>query len=191
MQPLNSMSRFIILAAALFLSVTAAPEPPATGSGVFDYQQTKSAELSPQTDKQQPIPTKGQWRLEVRTQGGINGLGIGDIFINAQGEVMTTGASGGCQGKLSEERLKQIEQMVTSAKLILWKTSYVHPDNPSGCCDQIKWSLSLSWNESSGLGRMYASSWYDDSKSLLPTDLNSLRAAVMSAKEAVLSDCRK
>src|ERR1051326_8347810 len=147
MQPLKLIFSLIIL--------TASPAPPVTGSGVLDYQQSRPAELSSQSSNRQPSPITGKWRLEVHTQGGIRGLGIGDIFINAQGEILTTGASGECKGKLSEEGFKQIEQMVTSAKPTLWKTSYVHPDNPTGCCDQIKWLLSLSWDESNSLGRAY------------------------------------
>ena len=196
MPPLRSISGFVISTAALFLFVAVPTATPATGADVLDYQQSEPAGLSSQPSNQELAFAAGKWRLEVRTQGGIHGLGIGDISINAQGEILTRGASGECKGKLSEKGLKQVEQLVLSAKPALWKSQYVHPDNPAGCCDQIKWLLSLSWNESHGLpepglGRMYTSSWYDDSKPLLPIDLSSLLSAAMSGKEVALKDCRK
>ena len=109
------------------------------------------------------------WRVEITTSGGFAGQGEGSLNVAADSK-LSLGTY--CATMLAGDDLKAIAALVAKAKPERWKASYVRPQNPSGCCDMIKTTLTLTRG-----GKKWTSTWYSDHDAL-PADLDALMTAL-------------
>ena len=74
----------------------------------------------------------------------------------------------GCRLRLTNDDLKTLGELVEKAKPREWKPSYVTPTNPTGCCDMIGTTLTITRR-----GSKWTSTWFDDHLPL-PPDLDAI-----------------
>src|SRR5689334_6877551 len=113
------------------------------------------------------------WRVEITTTGGI-AAHEGSLTIDADGK-LSLGTD--CATTVAADDLKAIAALVAKAKAEQWKASYVRPQNPNGCCDMIKTTLTLTRG-----GKKWTSTWYSDHDAL-PADLDALTTALWLAPQ--------
>jgi len=113
------------------------------------------------------------WRVEIATSGGFAEQGQGSLTADADGKLILAH----CATTLTADDLKTLGQLVAKAKAEQWRTSYVRPENPTGCCDMIKTTLTLTRG-----GKKWSSTWYSDHDKL-PADLDTLMAALWFAPQ--------
>src|SRR6266536_957376 len=109
------------------------------------------------------------WRIEITTNGGFTGRGSGSLNVAADG---TLTIKPGCRLGLTAEDLKTLNELVEKAKPREWKPSYVTPTNPTGCCDMIGTTLTITRR-----GSKWTSTWFDDHLPL-PADLEAILSAL-------------
>ena len=114
------------------------------------------------------------WRVEITTSGGFAGQGAGNMAVAADGNL---NLRNGCALTLTAGDLKAIRDLVAKAKAAQWKPSYVRPQNPNGCCDMIKTTVTLT-----RAGRKWTSTWFSDHDAL-PADLDALMSALWWAPQ--------
>ena len=112
------------------------------------------------------------WRIEITTTGGFTGHGSGSLNVAADGTLII---KPGCRLGLTAEDLKTLNELVEKAKPREWKSSYVTPTNPSGCCDMIGTTLTITRH-----GSKWTSTWFDDHLPL-PADLDTIVSTLWAA----------
>ena len=173
-----------------------------------------STGLPAQGDQSAPRPSSGKkaaaharpserfkvsaWRLKLTSSGGISGRGGGEVTITSRGEVVAGRPPAGgqlgpsCEGKLRPSRLRAIAQAVLSARPAAWRTRYVDPQNPDGCCDQFSYQLELELSSSAGARpQTYTTGWHEGSRKLLPKELREMVIAATSAHQYTLDNCKQ
>lgn len=95
------------------------------------------------------------WSIDVSTQGGIAGRGLGSVSLSSKGADFPNRDA--------------VARAVDAAAPEKWKSSYAVPGNPRGYADQILYKLTLTRG-----GQTYSTWWYDESRPLLPPDLGAL-----------------
>lgn len=145
-----------------------------------------------------PVRSKvSAWRLKLTSSGGISGRGGGEVTINSRGEVVSVRPPAGgrvgpsCAGKLRPSQLRALGRAVLSAKPAAWRTRYVDPQNPDGCCDQFSFQLELELNRSAGAPpQTYTTGWHEGSRELLPQELREMLRAATDAHQSALNNCK-
>lgn len=149
------------------------------------------AETPAGTSKSPMLAAEETWVVDLDSWGGIANQGGGAAHITSQG-IVTASLVGhlsprSCRAELSRSDFQKIAQAVASAKPSAWKSSYV-PHGDEGCCDRFHWTLTLHQRAPDGSERAYKTDWYDGN--LLPDNLTTLRAAILTIKSAVLKGCQ-
>ena len=128
------------------------------------------------------------WKIEIVTSGGLTGKGDGGISVSSDSQVSASSKVRSCQDKLSPEELQAVEKLISRASLDKWRKSYTSPGNPHGYADQFLYQLKISVNKAGG-SRTYETSWYDDTREKLPSDLDSLVKEVWKIRDRVVAKC--
>lgn len=113
-------------------------------------------------------------RIELTSEGGISGRGVGGITID--GTTITAGdGRRECRGELTAQERDALAQRVRDAHPERWKT-----DEGTGHPDQIRYTLKLS---------DHTISWHGEDLSTLPADVRALYAALWPIRQRVLGGC--
>jgi hypothetical protein len=126
----------------------------------------------------QPQPTVTDWTLTMTEEGGF-AYRYQRVTVDSKGSVsvVPNPRTAACSFTLSAAETQQLDALVTSARPASWAASYVRPENPSGCCDQIHTTAQLTRKEVDAAGHSrqaaYTTDWYSDHNPL-PADLSSL-----------------
>jgi hypothetical protein len=116
------------------------------------------------------------WRVEVRTEGGFAGRGIGTFAIGSNGTVEVTTMQGKrCTFQASEEERRRFRELLTNARPEQWSASYVPPDP---CCDRIEYTLTLE------AGANRTTTWIDQPLPM-PADLTAVAEAIVGGAESL------
>lgn len=117
------------------------------------------------------------WRVEIATDGGIAGRGIGTYAIDSDGLVSIVSMNGKlCEFRATDEELARIEQILGDARPDAWSDSYVPAER---CCDRIYYRLKIEQR-----GGTRTLSWIDDPLPM-PDDLLALTRAIIGGPESL------
>lgn len=115
-------------------------------------------------------PTR-PWRVEVATDGGFTGRGIGTYALDSDATATARLMNGkGCTFTLSADELANFESILANARPDRWKESYV---TESTCCDRILYELT--WDDADG----ERSTRWIDAPLPMPDDLVALSNAIV------------
>jgi hypothetical protein len=137
---------------------------------------------SPQATAEGSV-SKG-WKIEVTTEGGLTGRGLGSVVIEPPA-VEARDFNRGCQGSLDEREAQTLGSAVAAAKPSEWKTEYVRPENPHGYADMIRYTLSLTRGSES-----HSTSWYEETRAKLPADAAALYDEAWKTRARVVASCK-
>jgi hypothetical protein len=127
---------------------------------------------------------RGDWRVEVATEGGIAGKGLGSVAI-APPTVSARDLARSCDGTLADDEQARLASAAGAAKPEGWKSEYVRPENPHGYADQIRYTLTLTRGQ-----EKHATSWYEETRAQLPSDAASLYNEAWKARARVVASCK-
>ena len=117
------------------------------------------------------------WRVEVATDGGLAGRGIGTYAIDSDGTITVVSMNGrSCEFRATDQELAHLTAILGAAKPDGWADSYVPQDR---CCDRIYYRLKI---EQRGGSRTI--SWIDDPLPM-PDDLVALTGALVGGADSV------
>ena len=122
------------------------------------------------------------WTLDVIQEGGFGG-NYQRVIIDQSGHltVQPTAVAFDCHDTLSDADLLKLNNAVQRADAKSWLSSYVRPENPTGCCDQFHIKVVLTRTELGPNNTLkeatYTTEWYSDHLPL-PADLEEIRAIV-------------
>jgi hypothetical protein len=125
----------------------------------------------------QPTHT-ATWSLTMTQEGGF-AYRYQRITVDSTGKVsvVPNPRTAACTYTLSAAETQQLAALVIGAHASSWAASYVRPENPNGCCDQIHTAVQLirTENDMDGGTRQaaYSTDWYSDHNPL-PSDLSAL-----------------
>lgn len=118
----------------------------------------------------------GPWRVEVATEGGLTGRGVGAFAIASDGAIeVRTMQETVCRYTASEDELRRFRELVAQARPDAWAASYVPEER---CCDRIQYTLTL---ES---GRKTTTQWIDQPLPM-PADLAALAEAMVGGPQSL------
>jgi hypothetical protein len=110
------------------------------------------------------------WRVEVKTEGGIAGKGIGSYAIASDGTISVVSmARVACTYRATGEELERIRLLLANARPETWRPSYAPEER---CCDRIEYTLTVDQG-----GTVHTTEWIDDPLPM-PKDLSALAAAM-------------
>ncbi|MCG3163735.1 MAG: hypothetical protein JMDDDDMK_05180 [Acidobacteria bacterium] len=129
------------------------------------------------------------WTIEIETSGGFSGKGVGGVSVGSDGQVSASSeARRACKSDASSEEIKAIEKLISQSKPGKWRKSYARPGNPRGYADQFSYTLKISVDKPGG-SQSYETSWYDETKDSLPSDLDSLVKELWKVRDRVVAKC--
>ncbi|MGE0128401.1 MAG: hypothetical protein AB7U82_10005 [Blastocatellales bacterium] len=129
------------------------------------------------------------WKLEIETSGGFSGKGVGGISVGSDGKFSASSEiRRACEDKLSSDEIKAMEKLISQAKPDKWRKSYARPGNPHGYADQFIYTLKISVDKAGG-SRSYETSWYDETRDVLPSDLDSLVKELWKLRDRAVAKC--
>jgi len=91
------------------------------------------------------------WRIEITTEGGISGRGLGNAVITPESVAHCDHAA--------------LDRALREAKPKSWKREYREPANPHGNADQVLTTMTLTAG-----GESHTTSWYTGARELVPRD---------------------
>lgn len=140
------------------------------------------------------------WTIAIETSGGFTGMGAGGVTVTSTGNATVSeparpgrtdrpAAAGGCRYTVPPDILKRLAAAVAKARPSTWAKSYVRPENPNGCCDQFRYTLTLEVGKPESPTSTARTFWYDDSAALRPADLREVYETVISVKSNAPAGC--
>jgi hypothetical protein len=124
------------------------------------------------------------WKLEVATEGGLAGRGLGSVVIEPPA-VDARDFNRGCKGSLDEREAHTLGSAVAAARPSEWKREYVRPENPHGYADMIRYTLTLTRGSES-----HSTSWYEETRPKLPADAAALYSEAWKTRARVVASCK-
>ena len=91
------------------------------------------------------------WRIEITTEGGFTGRGIGNATITPQSVASCDHAA--------------LDRALKDAKPSNWKHEYREPSNPHGYADQVLTTMTVTID-----GKTTTTSWYSGARDLVAKD---------------------
>ena len=128
-------------------------------------------------------PVEDDWNIEITTDGGITGRGLGGVSITPR-SIEATDPGRTCKGELTAGERETLQRAIAGVRGT-WKPEYVKPDNPHGHADQIRYTLMVRRG-----GESRSTSWFDESKSDLPADASAVFEASWRIRQRVVAECR-
>jgi hypothetical protein len=139
-----------------------------------------------------------EWRVELRSSGGITGRGAGSISVQADGTVALTRAAAvrrpdqsgepTCTVRLPD-KVKPVADALHGLQPDTWRERYTPGGNPGGCCDQFQWDLEVTRAGGGSSPGQLRTSWVGEPAPDLPPDLSRLRSAVLDVWNAAKPSC--
>jgi hypothetical protein len=116
-----------------------------------------------------------EWKIEVTTSGGLTGGGAGDLTLASDGALTLIGPARRCTYRMSARELQAIDRLIAKSTPRDWRRAYIDQRNPSGCCDMIRTTLTLSLG-----GGTFTTHWFSVHPPLA-ADLESIERALFGA----------
>ena len=115
----------------------------------------------------------GILELSLDTSGGFAGSGSTDFSLrgNTLAQTFPFGNQRNCQSHLSSD---QQARLALAAADVAWEAlerSYIDPENPNCCCDQIVSSLSVRLGQGEEVGVLVETTWCSATFASLPVEL--------------------
>jgi hypothetical protein len=129
--------------------------------------------------------------LQLRTSGGFTGRGNGNLLISSDGHVAVEDpvlpgkTAKSCEGRLSAEQLRKLNEVISQIRPNGWNLGGLNAAAP----DAFHYHLELT-SGAKGKEKIHEADWYDNTRNLLPGDLNSLAEFVWQVKASVSEKCR-
>ena len=129
--------------------------------------------------------------LQLRTSGGFTGRGNGNVLISSDGHVAVEDpvlpgkTAKSCEGKLSVDQLRQLKQVISQTRPAGWSLGGLDAAAP----DAFHYHLELT-SGAKGKEKIHEADWFDNTRNLLPGDLNALADVVSQVKASVSMKCR-
>jgi hypothetical protein len=129
--------------------------------------------------------------LQLRTSGGFTGRGNGNVLITPDGKavvedpVLPGRTVSSCEGKLSADQLRQLNEVISQIRPEGWSLGGLNAAAP----DAFRYHLELT-SGTKGKEKIHEADWYDNTRNLLPRDLNSLADVVWQVKAGVSKKCQ-
>lgn len=145
-------------------------------------QVRRRASTPPQAPATSPVSV-APWTIEITTDGGFDGRGIGALKLTSDGKLVVTPprVNRTCTYQLTPAELQPIANLVAAADARQWLASYADASNPHGCCDMTHTRLTLTRQEN-GAESTYTSNWYEMHRPL-PGDLSALAETLFSGND--------
>ena len=127
------------------------------------------------------------WSVQIKTSGGFIGIGRGNVLVRSDGKMTyvkaaVPGKTGPpCEGKLSSEEVRAINEAVRQSKPDQWKISGPNVAAP----DAYGYELELIID-----GKTHKIQWYDNTQDQLPEDVKKLYGIVNSATREAVQKCQ-
>lgn len=131
------------------------------------------------------------WSIDITEDGGA-AYRYHRVSLDSSGNVFVqpNPRSGACRYAVGESEAHELSNAVLNANAAAWSSSYVRPENPNGCCDQIHTVVRLSRNERGPDGAplpvSYTTEWYSDHP-LLPADLEQLHTRIFGNESGLFA----
>jgi hypothetical protein len=140
------------------------------------------------TKNKRPPPVTA-WVIRIETSGGIAGGGAGGVVVSSDRTIVATkpgpqGKAKPCEGKLSEQELKELSDSVEQSTPDEWKISGPNAAAP----DAFSYTLELQTESEEGK-QVHRIGWFDNTRELVPADVKRLYEAANQAKIAALKKC--
>lgn len=126
------------------------------------------------------------WLIQLKTSGGFAGRGNGNVEITSTGQItyeaprVPNSPSSPCKGKLSDEDLRQLKDLVAHNNADDWKK----PDLNVAAPDAFSYKLILKRDQET-----FEVTWYDNTQDKLPERLKNLLAVINAAKDKQAKQC--
>lgn len=132
------------------------------------------------------------WKVTIDTSGGFTGRGTGSVAVASNGTIGTGPVMiRSCAGELAPGDLQRLTLAVTQAQPAAWKPSYVRAENPDGCCDQFRYTLTLEIEQADGSRTVARTFWYSEMSKALPGDLQQVFETAWSMKREADARCKR
>ncbi len=115
------------------------------------------------------VSTMPDVHLEITTDGGFTGRGLGSITVDAQ-----KGTTERCSSALTAAELHQLADALAAATKTDWKESYGH-----AAPDAVQWTMKAGERKTS---------WYDNND--VPKEIGAVRDAAWKIRERVNRECK-
>ena len=128
-----------------------------------------------QSGRQRPVtpstPAVSDWKIEIKTDGGFAGIGVGGLTVSSDGTLtITLMSSKKCTYQLTASELQSVSAAVNNARPAAWLECYSFADVKSHCCDLVRTTMTLSER---GNRDVFTTSWLTGAPAF-PIDLESL-----------------
>jgi len=120
------------------------------------------------------------WSVEVSTDGGFTGRGIGRYAVDSEGRVRVKKMNGDeCSFELTSDEVSDLETLLAKATPRKWRDSYVGENT---CCDRVFHSLVLG-----EAGDVTRTRWID-APPPMPADLAALGNAIVGGENSIRAE---
>jgi hypothetical protein len=128
-----------------------------------------------QSGRQRPAtpsaPTVSDWKIEMTTDGGFAGIGVGGLTVSSDGSLtITLMSSKKCTYQLTAAELQSLNAAVNNARPGSWLECYSLADTRTHCCDLVRTTMTLSEH---GNRDVFTTSWLTGAPPF-PMDLENL-----------------
>ena len=129
--------------------------------------------------------------LVLEISGGFSGRGERDITIRANEMSVDPPFGTFCTAPLTVEQFARLDAAALDVAWASVTDSYRPVDNPTCCCDQFLYDLSITLRETTGSTSTFATNWCDQSLSegLLPADLLAFLEVLDAVGDEVEASC--
>lgn len=130
--------------------------------------------------------------LDLATEGSDTGEGDTDYHIesNTLSIHEPFHAPTDCSGLLSARQLQTLEQTAAAVDWASLETTYVNPDNPDCCCDQVASDFSITLSTSGG-DISASTSWCTETFEDLPDPFVALLSALETLGDEIMFSCEQ
>jgi hypothetical protein len=116
------------------------------------------------------ITLTGDWSVSIVEDGGF-AYRLHRLDANSNGAVsVQPNPHSTCKRQIADSETRQLGDLVLRADAAAWAKSYADPANPTGCCDQVHTTITLTRTEAGSIKRTYTTDWFS-SHPPLPLDL--------------------
>jgi hypothetical protein len=149
-----------------------------------------SADASKSSSEEKKME-QASWRVEVATEGGLAGRGLGSIQIASSGDATAADLARSCSARLDGAEVSSLAALVEKTRPSAWPEVAARPESPRGEFDQVRYTLTLSTTNDSGAETVSHTSWFDQSLEREPDDVRQLAKALWDERERILDGCAK
>jgi hypothetical protein len=131
--------------------------------------------------------TSPSWSIELSSEGGIAGRGVGGVAIDAS-RIEGRDMARSCSVTPTSAELERLQKAIEASDPKSWKPRYADPAAPNGHPDQILYRIT--WHPDGDAGTSYTTSWYGENSSSTPAAIVRLDRELQEARSRALANCK-